>query len=145
RLAHDAERLTALELEGNVVDGFDDSVVGFEVSAQVFYFEQIAVSTGHKRVVLQDYRIEQDLHVNPEKSCKSCALILSSSADRARRAGRRQGSSTRRASMPSSRPERSVARERRRCSEFHPPPDCPTKRAAPAHQNRETRGTPPST
>src|SRR6185436_17158673 len=78
-------------------------------------------------------------HVNPVKG-----FIPFASADRERTAIHHRESSTRRVSTPSSRPGRSVATERLQCFEFHPPPDCPTKQAAPAHQSRETKETPPS-
>ncbi len=44
RLADDAQRFAALELKRNAVDGFDDAVFGFEVSAKVFNLEKIAVA-----------------------------------------------------------------------------------------------------
>src|SRR6185436_14171351 len=116
-------------MESYVVDGFDDTVVCFEVGAEVFYLEKIAVFRIHAFRAL----------------CSAAAFMWSSSAGRARHASRRRGSLTRRASTPSSRPERPVATERWRYSEFHQPPDCPTTQAAPAHQNRETTETPPST
>ena len=58
RLAHDAERLAAVDRVGDAVDGLDDAVVGLEVDLEVRDFQE-----GHQLV--PDPRIEEcvdDVH-----------------------------------------------------------------------------------
>src|SRR5437660_78008 len=70
---------------------------------------------------------------------------LYASADPAHRANHLRQSSARKASTPSSVPEKSTARDRRRDSARLPRRDFPRTRAAGVHQGRETKERPRST